>query len=254
MMPNKTVLVYDACNSGQAAKEMMADLVLSRGNNDDFTERQRQIEDLGDKQGVFILSASAPNQSAYELPHLGQGMLTYSLLSTLKNNTAVLDEDQNGRGFLNLQKWFLETEREQSRLMQSLGLKQDAQPYGIANIRIGLVDDEVRNGISLMAEKPLVYCSNARNDSDEDPLNLKEAVNSYLETAMTRGTTCKLGYIKAETSQANILKLVYNTSGDKIQCRILVFKNKVKVNELSISTSASKAAVDIVNAVEGMVK
>jgi hypothetical protein len=252
MMPNKTVLVYDACNSGQAAKEMMADLALAR--DDDATERQRQIEDLGDKQGVFILSASAPNQSAYELLHLGQGMLTYSLLSTLKNNTDVLDEKQNGRGFLNLTKWFLETEREQSRLMQSLGLTQEAQPYGTANIRIGLVDDEVRNGISLMAEKPLVYCSNARNDSDEDPLNLEDAVNSYLENAMTRGTDSKLGYIKAETSQANILKLVYSVNGNKIQCRILVFKNKVKVNEISISTSVSKAALDIVNAVEATIK
>jgi hypothetical protein len=41
------------------------------------------------------------------------------LLTTLKNNPGVLDESQNGNGFLNLQKWFLETEREQSRLMQS---------------------------------------------------------------------------------------------------------------------------------------
>jgi uncharacterized caspase-like protein len=248
MMPNKTVLVYDACNSGQAAKEIMADLAMAR--DDDATERQRQIEDLGDKQGVFILSASAPNQSAYELPHLGQGMLTYSLLTTLKNNPAVLDEDKNGKGFLNLQKWFLETEREQSRLMQSLGLNQDAQPYGTANIRIGLVDDEVRNGIALMAEKPLVYCSNARDDNDEDPLELKQAVNTYLETATTRGTSSKLGYIKAETSQANIVKLVYNGSGDKVQCRILIFKNKVKMNELNITTTPGKAAEDVVKAVE----
>jgi hypothetical protein len=252
MMPNKTVLVYDACNSGQAAKEIMADLAMAR--DDDATERQRQIEDLGDKQGVFILSASAPNQSAYELPHLGQGMLTYSLLSTLKNNPGVLDEDKNGKGFLNLQKWFLETEREQSRLMQSLGLNQDAQPYGTANIRIGLVDDEVRNGISLMAEKPLVYCSNARDDNDEDPLELKQEVNTYLETATTRGTSSKLGYIKAETSQANIVKLVYSVSDDKVQCRILIFKNKVKLNELNITTASGKAAEDVVKAVEGAVK
>jgi WD40 repeat protein/uncharacterized caspase-like protein len=252
MMPNKTVLVYDACNSGQAAKEIMADLAMAR--DDDATERQRQIEDLGDKQGVFILSASAPNQSAYELPHLGQGMLTYSLLTALKNNPGVLDEDKNGNGFLNLQKWFLETEREQSRLMQSLGLNQDAQPYGTANIRIGLVDDEVRNGIALMAEKPLVYCSNARDDNDEDPLELKQAVNTYLETATTRGTSSKLGYIKAETTQANIVKLVYNTSGDKVQCRILIFKNKVKINELNITTTAGKAPEDVVGAVEGAIK
>ncbi len=252
MMPNKTVLVYDACNSGQAAKEIIADLAMARDDN--ATERQRQIEDLGDKQGVFILAASAPNQSAYELPHLGQGMLTYSLLTTLKNNPGVLDEDKNGKGFLNLQKWFLETEREQSRLMQSLGLNQDAQPYGTANIRIGIVDDEVRSGIHLMAEKPLVFCSSARDDSEEDPLELKQSVNAFLETATSRGTSAKLGYIKAETSQANIVKLVYNTSGDKVQCRILIFKNKIKINELNIITTVEKAAEEVVKAVEGVVK
>jgi uncharacterized caspase-like protein len=251
MMPNKTVLVYDACNSGQASKEL-ADLATARDDNE--TERQRQIEDLGDKSGVFILSASAPNQSAYELPHLGQGMLTYSLLTTLKNNPGVLDETQNGNGFLNLQKWFLETEREQSRLMQSLGLNQDAKPYGTANIRIGIVDDEVREGIILMAEKPLVYCTSARDDSEEDPLELKQAVNAFLETATSRGTANKLGFIKSETSQANILKLVYSTKGDAIECRILIFKNKLKINEININTSTSKAAEDVVKAVEGVIK
>ena len=251
MMPNKTVLVYDACNSGQASKEL-ADLAMARDDN--ATERQRQIEDLGDKSGVFILSASAPNQSAYELPHLGQGMLTYSLLTTLKNNPGVLDESQNGNGFLNLQKWFLETEREQSRLMQSLGLNQEAQPYGTANIRIGIVDDEVREGINLMAEKPLVYCSSARDDSEEDPLELKQSVNAFLETATSRGTNNKLGYIKAETSQANILKLVYSKNGDSVECRILIFKNKVKINELNIITTVEKAAEEVVKAVEEIVK
>ena len=254
MMPNKTVLVYDACNSGQAAKEMMADLALARDG--DATERQRQIEDLGDKQGVFILSASAPNQSAYELPHLGQGMLTYSLLSTLKNNTDVLDEKQNGRGFLNLQKWFLETEREQSRLMQSLGLKQDAQPYGTANIRIGLVDDEVKNGISLMAEKPLVYCSKALivEENFSDPLKLKQSVNALLETASTRGISSKFGFVDAETSQANLVTLVYSRQGDSIKCQIIMFKNEVKMNELNIKTSSDKAAEDVVKALEGIIK
>jgi uncharacterized caspase-like protein len=72
MLPNKTVMVYDACNSGQAAKELVAALT----RDDDATERRRQIEELGDKSGLFILSASAPNKPAYELPQLGQGILT----------------------------------------------------------------------------------------------------------------------------------------------------------------------------------
>jgi hypothetical protein len=134
--------------------------------------------------------------------------------------------------------------------MQSLGLKQEAQPYGTANIRIGLVDDEVRNGIRLMVDKPLVYCSNARDDSDEDPLDLKEAVNENLETASTRGTSNKLGFIKSETSKANIVKLVYSVSGDTVRCRILIFKNKVKINELTITTSTTNASEDIVKALE----
>jgi hypothetical protein len=183
-------------------------------------------------------------------------MLTYSLLTTLKNNPAVLDEDKNGKGFLNLQKWFLETEREQSRLMQSLGLKQDAQPYGTANIRIGLVDDEVRNGIALMAEKPLVYCSKALivEESFSDPLKLKQSVNALLETASTRGTSSKFGFIDGETSQANLITLVYSRQGNSIECQIIIFKNEVKMNELNITTTLGKAAEDVVKAVEVIIK
>ncbi len=251
IMPNKTVLVYDACNSGQASKEL-ADLAMARDDN--ATERQRQIEDLGDKSGVFILSASAPNQSAYELPHLGQGMLTYSLLTTLKNNPGVLDESQDGNGFLNLQKWFLETEREQRRLAQSLGLRQDAQPYGTANIRIGIVDDEVRDGIKLLSEKPLVYCSTARNENEEDPIDLKIRVNNFLEKTCSVGISSKLGFAHSENSNSNVFKLVYNVNGDLVQCRILIFKNKVKTDELEIVTTVNRVEEDILKSLEDLFK
>ncbi len=148
----------------------------------------------------------------------------------------------------------METEREQNRLMESLGLKQQAQPYGSANIRIGKVDEEVREGITLMAEKPLVICANPRNESDEDPLGLKTAINTYLETAMTRGESIKLGYIKGETAQANVLKLVYEVNGTEVKCRVMIFKNKVMVHEITITTTQTKAAEDVVRAVEGVVK
>jgi hypothetical protein len=50
------------------------------------------------------------------------------------------------------------------------------------------------------------------------------------------------------------VKLIYSTSGDKVQCRILIFKNKVKMNELNIITTVGKAAEDVVKAIEGVVK
>jgi WD40 repeat protein/uncharacterized caspase-like protein len=250
MMPNKTILVYDACNSGQAAKELVS--ALTRDN--DATERIRQIEDLGYKSGLFILSASAPDKPAYEIPKLGQGLLTYSMLYTLKNNPLVMDENLDGSGFLNVQKWFLETEREQDRIMSSLGLKQKAQPYGSANIRIGMVDEEVRNSISLQEEKPLVYCSNARDENDEDPLDLKNRLNDFLENAQARGITSDLAFVPTETSAAHVVKLVYQMRKEKVQCRILVFRNKIKIHESSAEAGESAIVKEIVEKLEAAIK
>jgi WD40 repeat protein/uncharacterized caspase-like protein len=249
MLPNKTILVYDACNSGQAAKELVAALT----RDDDATERQRQIEELGDKSGLFILSASAPNKPAYELPQFGQGILTYSLLYTLKNNPSILDQEEDGNGYLNLQKWFLATEQEQSRRMEALGLKQDAQPYGAGNIRLGLVDNELRQSIKLADEKPLVFCANARDENDEDPLELKKAVNNYFEHALSRGSDSPVAFVSAETPQANVIKLIYSIKKEKVECRILVFKNKIKIQETILSDSIETIPSKIAEAVSNLI-
>jgi hypothetical protein len=45
-LPNKTILIFDACNSGQATEELMA-----MARDDDETQRIRQVEDLKDKSG-----------------------------------------------------------------------------------------------------------------------------------------------------------------------------------------------------------
>lgn len=249
MLPNKTILVYDACNSGQAAKELVAALT----RDDDDTERRRQIEELGDKSGLFILSASAPNKPAYELPQLGQGLLTYSLLYTLKNNPSILDQGEDGNGYLNLQKWFLATEQEQARRMEALGLKQEAQPYGSGNIRLGLVDNELRKSIQLADEKPLVFCANARDENDEDPLELKNAVNNYLEHALSRGSLVSVAFVSAETPQANVIKLIYSIKNENVECRILVFKNKIKIQESTISDSIENIPIKIVETVSNLI-
>ena len=245
MLPNKTILVYDACNSGQAAKELIAALA----RNDDDTERLRQIEELGDKSGLFILSASAPNKPAYELPQLGQGLLTYSLLYTLKNNPNIIDQGQDGKGYLNLQKWFLESEREQNQRVLSLGLKQEAQPYGTGNIKLGVVDDEVRNSIQLMDEKPLVFCGNARDENDEDPLELKRSVNDYYENALVRGLSSSLAFVAAETPNANVIKLIYNIEENQVSCRVLFFKNKIKLKEITVNASSENILPKIVETI-----
>jgi len=178
-LPNKTILIFDACNSGQATEELMA-----MARDDDETQRIRQVEDLKDKSGMFIMSASAANQSAYELPRYGHGLLTYSLLKTLKTSSSTLDEEK----FINVQKWFLETETTMDNMTRELGIEQEAQPFGRGNIRVGELDEEIRGDIEIQQEKPMVFCANALNlDTDDDDLLLKQLFNDYLKNYQTRG-------------------------------------------------------------------
>jgi uncharacterized caspase-like protein len=226
MLANKSILIFDACNSGQATKEIAA---LAR--NDDESNRKRQVEDLKDKSGMFILAASAPNQSAYELPQYQQGLLTYCLLSTLKNDPNILDENK----YLNVQKWFLQTEELLKNTMENLGLKQNAQPFGTANIKIGLVDDGVKNNIQLAKEKPAVLCISAEDKStDEDGLRLKDKLNAKLMEITSRGIDAPIIYIEKETSNANAIKLKYEVKSGKIKCDIIFLKNQKKYNQASV--------------------
>ena len=232
MLANKSILIFDACNSGQAIQDFVNG---SRSGRDDESERIRQVEDLKDKSGMFILAASAPNQSAYELPQYQQGLLTYCLLSTLKNDPNILDDNK----YLNVQKWFLQTEALLKNTMESLGLKQNAQPYGTANIRIGLVDDGVKNNIQLAKEKPAVLCIYAEDKSnDGDGLRLKDKLNAKLMEITSRGIDAPIIYVEKETSSANAIKLKYEVNSNKIKCDIIFLKNQKKYNQAIVEGKA----------------
>ena len=227
ILANKTILIFDACHSGQATEDFIA---LAR--NDDDSRRIRQVEDLKDKSGMFILAASAPNQVAYELPQLEQGMLTYSMLHTLKNNPEILDD---GR-FLNVQKWFLESEKYLAQLVASMGFKQDAQPFGTANIRIGEVDEEIRIGIVLAEEKPIVMCANVLNsETFNDDLQLKEIINNKLSSISERGTGSSLLFSRHETPGVNKINIIYSVQGDNITCQVNLIKGSESLHKVLIA-------------------
>jgi WD40 repeat protein len=225
ILANKTILIFDACNSGQATKELMA---LAR--SDDESEKTRQVEDLRDKSGFFILTASAPNQYAYEFPQYNHGLLTYCLLYVLKNNPDILDDGK----FLNVQKWFLETESYLDLLVKEMGYQQDAQPFGTSNIRIGIVDDDLKQSIILADEKPVVVCANVMNDATfDDDLHLKVLINSKLLEMSERGTDKSIMYPRQETENANKINIRYSVNGDKIKCEIRL----IKQGEVLLNTS-----------------
>jgi WD40 repeat protein len=243
---NKTILIIDACHSGQVTQELLA---LAR--NDEETERIRQVEDLKDKSGMFILAASAANQSAYELPQYEQGLLTYSLLHTIKNNPDILDDDK----YLNVQKWFLESEDYLKQLVSSLGYEQDAQPFGSANIRIGEVNEEVKNSIHLAEEKPLIICSNVTNmASPIESFQLKRKINARLNEISERGTEKPFIYVSNETPNANLIDIRYTISGTTINCTVYLIKKGSLLHQIDIKGNSDNVdalvAQIVVNAAE----
>jgi hypothetical protein len=245
ILANKTILIFDACHSGQATEELIG---LSR--SDEETKRIRQVEDLRDKTGMFILAASASDQSAYELPQYEQGLLTYSLLYTLKNNPEILDEGQ----YLNVQKWFLESEEYLQDLVENMGYEQDAQPFGTANIRVGLVNEDVKNNIHLAEEKPVIMCANVINPNTfEDDLGLKEKVNNYLNEASSRSVETSYLYAPKETSSVNKINILYTVEGEKVICQVKLSKNGKELNQQEVKGKKNNLDALVKDIVDGVV-
>ena len=71
-------------------------------------------------------------------------------------------------------------------MTRELGIEQEAQPFGRGNIRVGELDEEIRSGIEIQQEKPMVYCANALNlSTTEDDLHFKELMNQGASRSIT---------------------------------------------------------------------
>jgi len=229
LLAQKRILIFDACNSGQANKDL---LVLAR--NDDETRRLRQIEDLKDKSGVFILSASAPDQNAYEFPQFEQGLLTYALLKTLKQNPEVLEEGN----FLNVSRWFGTVETEVRNLTRELGRKQDAQPFGSGNINIGLVDEEVRAAIHLAREKPVIASANFL-DATGLPSALTPLINNQLSQIAARGRKSSINYIQGNPTGYMISGITIEQNG-RFACKVNILKSGQPIHSFEITGNSDE--------------
>jgi len=234
----KRVLIFDACNSGQAINDLVTigkkDDQYVAARNDEESNRIKAVEKLNERSGMFILSASASNQYAYELGKFSQGVLTYSLLKTIKEQPDILDD---GR-YLNVDKWFAATEKMVSEIVAQTGNRQQPQKFGAGGFNVGVVDNEVITKIILPQEKPLFTASNFQN-SDEavayDDMELSKTVNQQLNTASARGTEGKVLYITGSNSpDAYTLSGRYDVKGNDITVRVNIIRNKQIVHRFEV--------------------
>ena len=257
----KRILIFDACNSGQAIKDFVKmgndDQNYLAARNDDKAQQIKAIDKLNEKSGLFILSASASNQSAYEMGRYSQGLLTYSLLKAIKQQPEILEYGK----FLNISRWFNAAEKTVSDLAKESGARQEPQIVTNTDFNIGVVDEEVMSKIILPQEKPLFAASNFQNSNEaiaDDDLELTKQINLKLNEISSSGANSKIMYVTTTNSpDAYTLIGRYEVKGNTVIVKINIKQNKVIKQHFELSGTKDKLnelATAIAGQAAGLVK
>ncbi|MEO6542307.1 MAG: caspase family protein [Ferruginibacter sp.] len=257
----KRILIFDACNSGQAIKDFVqmgnTEQNYLAARNDDKAQQIKAIDKLNERSGLFILSASASNQSAYEMGRYSQGLLTYALLKAIKQQPDILDAGK----YLDVSRWFSAAEKTVSEISKESGSRQDPQIVTNTNFNIGLVDEEVMAKINLPQEKPLFAASNFQNSDEavaDDDLELSKQVNLQLNDLSARGTDARIVYVTATNSpDAYSLSGRYTVTGNTILVTVNIKQNKAIKTKFELSGTKDKLgelAAAVAEKAAGMVK
>ena len=257
----KRILIFDACNSGQAIKDFIKigseDQNYLAARNDDKAQQIKALDKLNEKSGLFILSASASNQNAYEMGRYSQGLLTYALLKAIKQQPDILEEGK----YLNVSRWFNAAEKTVSDLSKENGARQEPQVVSNTNFNIGMVDEDVMAKIVLPQEKPLFAASNFQNSDEaiaDDDLELSKLINLQLNNIAARGTDSKIVYVTATNSPDSYsLSGRYTIKGNAISVTVNIKQNKIIKSKFELSGTKDKLnelATGIADKAAGIVK
>jgi WD40 repeat protein/uncharacterized caspase-like protein len=240
----KRILIFDACNSGQAIKDMVRigeegqQFMVAR--NDDKAQQIKAIDKLSEKSGLFILAASASNQSAYEMSKFSQGVLTYSLLKTLKEQPAVL----NNNRYIDLARWFNAAKETVEEISRSNDARQEPQVISNTNFIVGVADEEVLSSIILPLEKPIFESAiflNASSFIADDDIELTKQLNKEMAEVAVRNINSSIIYTPAATTKdAYTLTGKYTLTAQQLIVTVNVKKDKRILHQFQITGVKNK--------------
>ncbi len=233
---NKQILILDACNSGAAIGNTQSEST----RRDMPADQIRALENLKDKTGTFILTASASGQSAFEASQYGQGLLTYSLLSTIKNQSALKENK-----FIDVTTWFNSASDNVRELAKEIGGRQDPQIIGAASFPVGLVDREVMDGIKLAAGKKKVFSRSSLYDAGDaiaqiDGQDVAVEIDRELNNQSALGINSPISFIENNTSpEAYSVRGVYEVKNNIITARFSLIREKKRIGTEMVMTGAT---------------
>ncbi len=242
----KRILILDACNSGQVINDLVTmgskNHSYTIARNDDNAEQIRSIDKLNERSGLFILAASASNQSAFELSRYSHGLLTYALLKAMREDPAILDAAK----YLNVSPWFDHAERTVTDLVRDNGGRQEPQLVSTTSFDIGIVDSGVIAAIGLKDDKTPAFSTGSFLNKDEnvggDDLQLTTAVGQQLRSLAARGSTgsdpngnTEIDYTPSEMPGAWSLHGFYTVTGNQVTINVNIWRDNQNLNRFHVT-------------------
>jgi hypothetical protein len=229
----KRILIMDACHSGQAINDLLG------------AHKIKEIDKLNERSGIFILSASASNESAFESDKYGHGYLTYSLLKVIKQQPDILEDGKN----LNISRWFNATGRSVNEIAKDEGIDQKTQIFSVIDFNIGEVDSSVISTIRLAIEKPMFIpgsFQNADTVDSGDNLGLTKSVNDALREISSKGKESKIVFaMSSPAGDAYSLNGSYKYKDKEIRIEIRIKKGKDKLCEFEEKKKATESLKEL---------
>lgn len=229
----KRILILDACHSGQAINDLLG------------ANKVKEIDKLNERSGLFILSASASKQSAFESDKYAHGYLTYSLLKVIKQRPDILEDGKN----LNISRWFNAAGRSVNEIANEEGNDQKTQIFSVIDFNIGEVDSAVISNIKLEGEKPMFTASSFQNaDSavNDDDLGLTKSVNEALQEISTKGKESKIVFaMTSPAGDAYSMNGSYKNKDGEMKIEVRIRKGKDKLCEFEEKKKATESMKDL---------
>ncbi|MEL6251533.1 MAG: caspase family protein [Bacteroidota bacterium] len=221
----KQILIVDACSSGKLNQDF--DLL----NQKDIPSSQRRaLERLGDRAGLFVISASTANQVSYEASPYGMGLLTYALLMGMNGPALSENADVNVTKLLNFASQKVPTLASYINKVQQPMIYR---PEAAEDYPIGRLPITIRSKIKIPAPKPLFSKTHFSNlESFLDDIGLMNEVNTRLREYNYLGAESQLIFIEGDDfSQAYKIAGGYTLNGEEVSVEVQVYLEGKKFGE-----------------------
>lgn len=220
---DKKALILDTCAAGAVQKDLTAKVRA------EDAEKVRALDRLRERTGFYVLMGSAADAVSYESSSYRQGLLTYSLMEAMTNDSKLRD----GK-FIDIQTWFANSVERVEVLAEGIGGIQKPRLFSSNFARsfdVGEISKEEQLKIPLAQSVPVILEPELREEGKRtDGENLTDKLKSKLREfsyTVKRGEINAINYVDAANAVNGLSpRGSYKIDGNNITVEIDLIRNE----------------------------